>query len=212
MSERKILLLGGGGHCRSVLDCLLSSGDYDQIGIVDNESSSKTLGIDVVGNDDDLPRLLQEGWTEAFITVGSIGSTAVRRRLYDMVSKIGFVVPSVIDLTAVVGREVEIGPGVFIGKNAVINSGSTIGCCAIINTGAVIEHDCKIGQFAHISSGAVLCGQVSVGDDTHVGAGSVVRQGIDIGHDSLIGIGSVVVKDIPDGVKAYGNPCRVVTT
>ena len=49
-----------------------------------------------------------------------------------------------------------------------------------------------------------------VGNDSHVGAGSVVRQQINIGNDVLIGAGSVVVKDIPDNVKAFGNPCKVV--
>ena len=63
---------------------------------------------------------------------------------------------------------------------------------------------------SRISPRATLCGQVNVGDDTHVVAGSVVRQGIKIGACSLLGVGSVVVKDIPDSVKAYGNPCRVV--
>ena len=73
----------------------------------------------------------------------------------------------------------------------------------------MIEHDCEIGEFAHISPGTVICGQVHIGMDSHIGAGSVVRQQIRIGSDVLIGAGSVVVKDMPNHVKAYGNPCRV---
>ena len=210
MAEKKIVLLGGGGHCRSVLDCLLSLGLYDKIGIIDYDSSAYALGIDVIGTDDDLSRLIEEGWKEAFITVGSVGSTHLRRKLYSLVRELGFILPTIIDPSAIVARGTSIGDGAFIGKRSVINTGSTIGSGSIINTGAIIEHDCSIGDFTHVSPGVTLCGQVLVGADTHIGAGSVVRQGIKIGSGTIIGAGSVVVKDISDCVKAYGNPCKVV--
>ena len=208
-SERKVLLIGGGGHCRSVLDSILTLGEYADIGIVDNTDSS-VLGIPVVGTDEDVPRLMSEGWTDAFITVGSVGNTKLRHKLFERVKSIGMNIPTIIDTTAIVARETVLSEGVYIGKKAVINAGSRIGTNAIINTGAIVEHDCVIGNFSHISPGSTLCGQVYIGDDSHVGAGSVIRQQIKIGNGVLIGAGSVVVKDIPDNVKAYGNPCKVV--
>ena len=208
--RKKILLIGGGGHCRSVLDSVLSMETYADVGIVDNVDST-FLGIPIVGTDDDLPKLKERGWTDAFITVGSVGNTQLRRRLYRMVKGLGMAVPAIIDSSATVARSTEIAEGVYIGKRAVINTAGRIGTCAIINTGAIVDHDCVIGDFSHISPGTTLCGQVYVGNDTHIGAGSVVRQQISIGHDVLIGAGSVVVKNIQDTVKAYGNPCRVVT-
>lgn len=205
-----LLLIGGGGHCRSVLDCLISMGKYRQIGIVDHDRSASVLGISVVGNDGNLSELMQDGWTSAFITVGSIGSTAVRRRLCHIIKELGFEIPIIIDPTAIIASEAEIKEGAFIGKRAVVNSGSRIGSCAIINTGAIVEHDCCIGDFSHISPGTTICGQALIGSDTHIGAGAVVRQGLSIGSNTLIGAGSVVVKNIPGYVKAYGNPCKVV--
>ena len=207
--KRKLLLIGGGGHCRSVLDTAIQLNIYDEIGIVDFTDSS-CLGVPVVGTDDDIPRLIREGWNEAFITVGSVGSTGIRRRLYRMVKKLNLEIPSLIDPTAVIANGVKIGEGTFVGKRAVVNTCAEIGACAIINTGAIVEHDCKIGEFSHISPGAVVCGQVAVGNDSHMGAGSVVRQQIVIGDDVLIGAGSTVVADIPSNSKAYGNPCKVV--
>ena len=205
---KKLLLIGGGGHCHSVLDSVLKLNEYDAIGIVDY-SNDTVNGIPVVGNDEDLPRLRKNGWTDAFITVGSVGNTSLRHRLFQMVKNEGFTVPSIVDPTAIVADDAEIDEGCFIGKGAIVNAGSKIGKAAIINTGAIIEHDCIVGEFAHISPGAVLCGQVTVGNDTHIGAGSVVRQQIEIGNNSLIGAGSVVVKNIPVNVKAFGNPCKV---
>ncbi len=210
MSKKSILLLGGGGHCKSVLDCLISLRNYDEIGIIDYDKSASALGVDVIGTDDDLPRLLQEGWREAFITVGSVGCTALRRKLFSLISELGFLIPSIIDPTAIISRGTTIGKGTFVGKRAIVNTGSIIGDSVIINTGAIIEHDCQIDDFAHISPGATLCGKVTVGNDTHIGAGSVVRQGITIGSNTIVGAGSVVIKNIPGEVQAYGNPCRVV--
>ena len=151
--KRKLLLIGGGGHCRSVLDTAIQLNIYDEIGIVDFADSS-CLGVPVVGNDDDIPSLIREGWNEAFITVGSVGNTGIRRRLYEMVKKLNLAVPSLIDPTAVIANGVEIGEGTFVGKRAVVNTCSEIGICAIINTGAIIEHDCKIGEFSHRWSAA----------------------------------------------------------
>lgn len=210
---KKILLVGGGGHCHSVLDCLLSLGVYDEIGIVERSLDGATplMGIPVVGTDDYLPKLFTDGWTDAFVTLGSVGNTKRRRRLLEFLQEIGFTIPVIIDPSAVAAKDVTIGIGTFVAKKAVINAGACIGTGVIINTGAIIEHDCQIGGFAHISPGTTLCGQVIVGDDSHIGANSVVRQQIKIGNNTLIGIGSVVVNNIPSGVKAYGNPCKVVS-
>lgn len=206
--RKKLLLIGGGGHCRSVLDSVLNTGTYDEIGIIDTADCSCS-GVRVVGKDEDIPELIRSGWTDAFITVGSVGDTRLRRRLYSMVRELGMHVPAVIDPTAAIARETVIRDGVFVGKHAVINTGSVIGECAIINTGAIIEHDCRIGGFVHVSPGTVLCGQVRIGADSHIGAGSVARQMITVGEHAMIGAGSVVVRNIPDHVKAYGNPCKV---
>lgn len=210
MSKRRILLLGGGGHCRSVLDSLLALNEYDDIGIIDISEEASVGSIPVVGNDSDLFRLFQEGWKEAFITVGSIGSTSVRRKLFCNLKELNFNIPSIIDPSAILAKGINISEGTFIGKGAIINSDVKIGKCAIINSGAIIEHNCLIGDFCHISTGASLCGQVFVGSDSHIGASSVIRQNIHIGKNALIGIGSVVVNDISDNVKAFGNPCKVV--
>ena len=207
--SRKLLLIGGGGHCRSVLDSILAAGIYDEIGIVDKDRGSAINGAVFVGNDDGLPALFRGGWKEAFITVGSIGDTALRRRLKALVCGIGFELPVITDPSAVLARDVILHPGVFIGKRAVVNAGSEIGTCAIINSGAIVEHDCRVGSFAHVSPGAVLCGQTTAGDDVHIGAGSVVKQGVQIGAGAMIGAGSVVLKDIPAQAAAWGNPCRV---
>lgn len=207
--EKKLLLIGGGGHCSSVIDSVLSLGEYEKIGIIDDKGEY-LYSVPVIGKDENLEDFYAEGWNKAFITVGSVGNPSVRKKIYSRLKEIGFDIEIIIDPSALISVGCEIGEGTFVGKNAVVNSGTKIEECSIINTCSIVEHDCFIGAFSHISSGAVICGNVCVKENTHVGAGSVVRQGTTIGSDCLIGAGSVVVKDIPDGKKAYGNPCRVI--
>jgi sugar O-acyltransferase (sialic acid O-acetyltransferase NeuD family) len=211
MENKRILLVGGGGHCRSVVDSLLETDGNRELGIVEKPGTGEgdVFGISVVGTDDDLQKLFDDGWGFAFITLGGIGLSEKRRSLYSILQKIGYIFPAIIDKTAIISKHVEIHEGAFVGKNAVINAGSEIGICAIINSCAVVEHDCSVGAFSHISPGAILCGGVSIESGAHVGAGAVVRQQLSIGHNSIIGMGSVVTRDIPENVIAFGNPCKI---
>ena len=148
--EKSILLVGGGGHCCSVLDSLCLLDEYDRIGIVArDEENLKELKKDrlisnyLVGVDEELPMLFANGWNYAFVTLGSIGNPIARKKIYSLVKQIGFVVPTIIDRFAVVSKKANIEEGVFIGKNAVVNVGSSIGSCCIINTGCIVEHGWK---------------------------------------------------------------------
>ena len=210
--NNRILLIGGGGHCKSVLDSLLELNEYVEIGIVDKkENVGKTvMGVTVVGCDDDLQALFRYGYRHAFVTIGSIGNPALRIELFDLLGEIGYEIPAIIDNSAKVSKHAIIEEGVFIGKQSIINARALIQRGSIINSGAIVEHDCKIGDFVHIASGAVLGGEVFVGENSHVGSNATVKQQIHIGSNSIIGMGSVVLHDIDSNTMAYGNPCKEV--
>lgn len=202
----KLVLIGAGGHCRSVIDSVLSRDNYKDIVITDPDVTAGTIvhGCRVVGNDDMLPILFREGYKAAFISVGSIRDTACRRRLVKHAQDIGFVFPSIIDLSAIVAEDVIVSEGVFIGKNAVINANSKISEFSIINTGSIVEHDCMIGQFSHISVGAIVCGGVEIGNDVFIGANATVIQGIVIHDNTIIGAGSTILHDVPSNAVITG--------
>lgn len=204
--DKKIVLIGGGGHCKSVLDSLLRKQIYDEIVITDNEipAGTEIMNCKVVGSDDILPSLLEAGFLDAFITVGSIQSTKIRHILFEKARTLGFQMTNVIDPSAVVSEFATLGNGILVGKNAVLNAEVNIADGAIINTSAVIEHESMVGEFSHISVGAKLCGNVRVGDDSFVGAGTVVIQGIKIGNNTIIGAGSTVISDVLSGTTRVG--------
>lgn len=204
----KILLVGGGGHCKAVLDSLFSLGTYT-VAIIDKKNNNNSvLGVPVIGCDNDLHKLQIQGYRKAFVSLGSIENPGKRSDLFKLLMKLGYLIPNIFDPSATISVNSKIDMGVYVGKNVVINAGVKIGKGVIINSGAIIEHDCEIGDFVHVASGSTLCGGVQIGTKTHVGAGSVVRQNIKIGSNTIIGLGSVVINDIGDNITAYGTPCQ----
>ena len=60
------------------------------------------------------------------------------------------------------------------------------------------------------SSGWELAKPITIGDDVWLGGGVIVCPGVTIGSKTVVGAGSVVTRDLPPGVVAVGNPCRVM--
>jgi sugar O-acyltransferase (sialic acid O-acetyltransferase NeuD family) len=198
-----LLLLGGGGHCRSVLDVLETAG-ISVAGLVTGPGEDKPVfGYPVLGGDDDLLRL-RKTYDTALVTVGQIGSADVRRRLFFLLRELKYSLPAVVSPLAHVSRHARVGEGSVVMHQALVNAGVSIGENAIINTRALVEHDCAVGAHCHIAVGAVLCGGVSVGEGSFVGAGAVIRQGIRVGRGCIVGMGSTVLADVPDGAKVLG--------
>lgn len=200
-----IILLGLGGHAKSVIDCIERQGKYRIAGFLDKEERGKVCyrGYEVIGNDDDLSKFYHQGIQNAFVTVGFLGRSTVRNRLYDRLKEIGYRLPVIIDPSAVVAGDVELGEGTFIGKLAMVNADAKIGSMCIINSGALIEHECRVGDFSHISVGTVLCGGVAVGKNTFVGAGSTLIQGVAVGDECIVAAGITLRKSAGDHELAY---------
>lgn len=210
-SNNKLLMVGAGGHCRSVLDSI-DRARYTDIVIVDmpEKVGQFVYSVPIVGSDRAISELFRKGYTQAIVAIGSAGDSTKRMKLYKSLKVIGFSFPVIIDKTAVVSNSgTVIETGTFIGKGVIINTGVKIGHCSIINSGAVLDHDSDIGGFVHVAPGVSMSGTVTVGDGTHIGTGSVIIDSIKIGSNTTIGAGSVVVRDVPDNVVAFGNPCEI---
>lgn len=196
----KIVILGMGGHARSLVDILEREGKYEIEGYVvnDMEKGNIIAGYPIIGRDNNLEEIFQAGIKYAAIGIGFLGKGSIRKVLWKKLKEIGFLLPVICDTSAIIANNVMIGEGSVIGKGAIINSGSVIGKLSIINTGAIIEHDCVIGDFTHISVGSVLCGGVRVGKETFIGANATVIQGKNIGEGCVIGAGLVIRKDMEE--------------
>ena len=205
----EIILLGGGGHAKVLIDLINASGQFEISGILDTqlEVGTKVLNIPVIGDDDLLSGLYNKGIKNVCIAVGSVKDTTRRRMLFDKVKQIGFLVPYLLHPQAIiVSRNVHFSEGVQIMAGVTVQTGSLFKENTIINTGAIIEHDCSIGSHVHICSGVVISGGCTVGDGTFIGAGATVMQGINIGKCVTVAAGAVVVKDVPESSMVKGVP------
>ncbi|MCL2424823.1 MAG: acetyltransferase [Oscillospiraceae bacterium] len=213
-NSEKLIILGAGGHCRSVLDSI-DRKVYTDIAIVSalEDVGKAVYGVPVVGTDDIICELFDQGYTQAVIAIAALENPKLRESLYQLCESIGLLFPTIIDQTAIVSKNATIvNDGVFIGKGAIINAGAIVGRCSIINSGVIIDHDTSIGCFTHVASGVSISGGVFIGNYSLIGVGSSVIQSVEVGENTIVGAGSVVVGNIESNVVAYGNPCKVIKT
>ena len=209
MLMKEIVIIGYGGHAKSVIDSISASGKYKVAGYTDIEDKHVTE-IPYLGTDECLSLIFKKGVHKVAFGLGFMGKSELRSKLYQQVKKIGFDLPVIIDPSAVVSSSAQIGEGTFIGKRAVVNAEAVVGKMCIINTGSLIEHENRIGDFTHIAVGAVLCGNVSVGEQCLIGANSTIIQGITVEDYSIVGAGSVVINNIAKKETVVGIPAKII--
>jgi sugar O-acyltransferase (sialic acid O-acetyltransferase NeuD family) len=189
-----ILLIGGGGHCKSVIDVIEQEGRFNIVGIVEKPDFLETdvLGYQIIGNDSDLGDLAKK-YEYALITVGQIKSPSLRIKLFDLATKAGFTLPNIISPNAYVSKHSSIGKGVVVMHNAIVNANASIEDNCIINSKALIEHDCLISKNCHISTNVTINGGVTVESGCFIGSGAITKELITISEDSFIKAGSLVI-------------------
>lgn len=209
MSKPKLILIGGGGHCKSCIDVIEMQNKYIIIGIVDLSKNigNKVLGYPVIGCDDDMEQL-SKSYSNFFITLGQIKDYSRRKEIFEKLVSLKIDIPVIISPLAYVSKHSKIGAGSIIMHYAVVNAEASIGLNCIINTRSLIEHDAAIGNHCHISTGAIVNGGVKVGNYSFFGSGAVSKEYIKIGSNSLIAAGAVVVNDIGDNQKVFGLPAK----
>lgn len=202
-----LLVLGSGGHGRSVADAAASSG-YAKIAFLDDHPGQSSGEWPVLGPVSLLEQIASE-WPAA---ISAVGDASTRLRFFNRLLEHGFETPNIVHPSSVISDRAQLGRGVFVAAGAIINIGSTIGDAVIINTGARVDHDCTVEQGAHIAPGVTLSGSVHIGHRAWLGTGCVVRQGIVIGEDTMIGVGAAVVSDVPAGETYVGVPAKPLAT
>ena len=206
---KQLILLGGGGHCKSVIDAAESVG-YTILGVLDkpDKVGKAILGYRYIGTDEDIASFVNEA--EFVITVGQIKSSAVRHKLAEQVEKAGGKLATIIACDAYVSKYADVGEGTVILHRAFVNAGARVGKNCIINTMANIEHDAQIGDFCHISTGTMVNGETRVGEDCFVGSRSILYNCITVCRDVVIAAGSVVNRDISQSGIYAGNPIAFI--
>lgn len=205
--KRGVIVIGAGGHAKVCIELLRAAGHDVSYCIGSTGSGAPCLDVPVLGGDDHLARLREEGWEDAFVALGSNG---LRQRLAALATGLGFRLVNAISPRAVISPTAKIGHGVAVMAGAVINADSVVGHLAIINTLASVDHDGHLGEAVHIAPHCGLAGNVSVGERSFLGVGCKVIPEISIGSDVLVGAGSVIIRNIESNSRIVGVPAKAL--
>ena len=211
MLKKPLILIGGGGHCKSCIDVIETTNTWEIKGILDKNflNGDMVLNYPIIGTDDDIDQLIVDGHY-FLITVGQIKSSAIRKRIFDNLTIRNAKIATIISSRSNVSKYAIIGTGTIVHHHCTINADVIMGDNNIINTAANIEHDVQIGNNNHISTCAVLNGNVSLGNNCFIGSASVILNGITITDNVIIGAGSLVVKNVDEQGIYVGSPSKKI--
>jgi sugar O-acyltransferase (sialic acid O-acetyltransferase NeuD family) len=201
VDPNSIIVYGGGGHGKALIDLIRVEGTYSIVGIVDDDLPQGTniMGVPVLGGANILKQLVERGVHLAANAVGGIGNIQSRIKVFERLAQTGFTCPDLIHPTAFIELSAILALGVQAMPHAYVGSEAKIGYGVIINTGAIVSHDCTLGDYANLSPGAILAGEVSIGAAALVGMGVTINLRVKVGERARIGNGATVKEDVPEG-------------
>jgi len=209
--KESLVLIGGGGHCKSCIDVIESENRFQIAGILDvpEHQGQEVSGYPVIGVDEDIPQLART-YKYFFITVGHIQSPGFRIEMFSYLNELGVQIPVIISPSAQVSGKAHIGKGTIVMHQAIVNTEARIGVNCILNSGSLVEHESMVGDHCHISTKTVLNGQCRVGSRCFIGSCTVLANNISIPDDTLISAGSVVLRSLIKSGTYIGNPLRKI--
>jgi sugar O-acyltransferase (sialic acid O-acetyltransferase NeuD family) len=199
-APNSILIYGGGGHGKALIDMIRVLGTYPIAGIIDDGIAPgiNIMGVTVLGGGNLLEHLYDCGIHLAANAVGGIGNIAIRIKVFERLLKVGFACPTLLHPTAFVESSAELADGVHVMPHAYVGSEVRIGFGVLINTGAIVSHDCILGDYTNLSPGSILAGEVEVGRAALIGMGATLNLRVKIGSHARVGNGATVKQDVPE--------------
>jgi acetyltransferase EpsM len=201
---KPLILIGGGGHARVVLDAARSQSQWQLVGYVDSAPNEAMSGLPYLGDDQVGLSRAADAWF--VLGLGSIRVSDARAQLAARYGGVNWA--TIVDASAHLAPDVKLGAGTVVLPGALITSAARIGDHCVINTGAIVEHDCTVGDYAQVGPGAILGGGVTLGAHSFVGLGARVRNHLTIGEGAMVGMGAVVVGAVAAGATVVGVPAR----
>lgn len=175
---KRLIIIGAGGHARSVADIVLEQGQYALVGFLDDAypDLKSVWDIPLLGRIDAVVSL--RGLAQcAFV---AIGNNRVREDLFKITLEAGFDLPSIVHGRAVVSSRAVLGRGGAVMAGAVVGTEASLGDGVIVNAGAVVDHHAKVDDFGHLGVGAVMAGGSRLGSGAWMQAGSAIGYGVEV--------------------------------
>ncbi len=205
--NKTLIIIGAGGHGRVVADCAESTGHYHEIIFLDDcfEQRKENSCWPITG-----PINQWTNYRDNADFIVAIGNNTLRASIIQQLSRAQCYIATLIHPTAFVSSNSNIGQGVVIFANAVVNVGARVDQGCIINTAATIDHDCHIHAYCHISPGVNIAGGVKVGKFSWLGIGSSVIEYITIAENTQSGAGAVITCSTQSNTLYLGVPATPI--
>lgn len=211
-NKTDIIIIGGGGHSKTVIDIVFQTNEFNIIGIIDTEDKVglKVLGVPIIGTDKDLDFYVKK-FKNFHIAIGHIKSNRIRLKLFDKIKDLGGEFPVIKAKSSYVSPYAKIGEGTLVSNNVIVNPGAKVGYNCILNSGSLIEHDSSIGNNSHISTMATVNADCIIGDNCFLSSHSVINRGIQLFNGISVFSGSVVTKSFfTENSMLKGIPAKIV--
>jgi UDP-perosamine 4-acetyltransferase len=201
MDESLLMIYGGGGHGKALIDMVQAIGAYQIKGIIDDglKAGDTVMGIPILGGAEQLPSLVEQGVRQAINAVGGIGDVNRRIQVFKRLIASAFVFPNLFHPSAWIESSARFQGGAQVFPHSYVGSQARLGLGVIVNTAAVVSHDCTLADYVNIAPGALLAGNVSVGEGVLVGMGVTINLNVNVGAGAMIGNSAVVKADVPEG-------------
>ena len=194
MRKGKLVVVGAGGHGRSVAEAATLGGIWQEIVFVDDAfAQQKASGRwPVVSDTAHLHTVVSPGDN----VIVAIGNQATRIRLFQQLVDLKAALVTIIHPTAWVSADATVGGGTAIMAGAVVGTHAAVGRGTIINANATVDHDASLGEFAHLGVGVSLAGGVVVGERAWLQAGVCAGYHVKVLPDAVIAPGTALKADI----------------
>ena len=199
-ANKDVLIIGGAGGCKMVIDAIKSCNTYNIRGIIDNEMNigEEIMGHKIIGNDSNLNELFELGFRNIVLSFSILGNLKLRRKKYEFYSAFGFNFPNIIHKDSIIEQSVKLGYGNLILAGSVLGSEVSLENFNYINTGSIICHESKVGNNNHFAPNSVIAGRVQIGNNVLVGMCVTTYFDIKIGDNVVINNGVNIINDIED--------------
>ena len=194
------VVLGTGGHARSVVDVIARRGD---LLLAMAGSTTADWGVPVCASDDEAFATARRSGAAVVL---AIGEGRARVKALERARAADVDLSPLIARSATVSASARLEPGCQVLEHAHVGPGALVGAGSLVNTGAVVEHDAEVGEGTHVAPGAVVLGAAVLGDLVLLGAGASVLPQVRVGDRAVVGAGAVVREDVGAGVTVVGIP------
>ena len=200
-----MILFGGGGHGKTVIDAIQASGNFHLVGVIDDHITpgSYVMNVPVLGGSDLLPELFERGLRLATNGVGGIGNPEFRDQVFLRLQTAGFHLPVVTHPTAYIAPTAKLEDGAQIMARTVIGAEAHIGYGTLVNIGAIVTHECHLGRVVNLSPGAAMGGRLILEEYVQVGMNATINLGVHVARKARIGNGATVKADVPADTTVY---------